>query len=269
VLPSLPAAFRRALQSDGAEPGFPTGRLLAIWCVVVFVFFSVSQSKLAPYILPMMPALSLLLAEAVHENRRSRTQAAIALAVTMLVFGIGLDLYCRQQSGAVRPGVLAWTLVAVLAGLLPLAAGFLRKAVHSESAGWLLLAAASMIGYQALFMAYADLPRERTAKAMATQIGPRIGPETDLYAVGQYRHSLSFYLERKFRIAGYEGEFEFGFARGGPTAMLDFDEFRRRWDASVDAVAVIDTKTYPQLADQRLPGRVIATDGRSVAVSRR
>jgi 4-amino-4-deoxy-L-arabinose transferase-like glycosyltransferase len=268
ALPSLPAAVKRSLQDDTAA-GFPVGRVLAIWCGVVFVFFSVSQSKLAPYILPMMPALSLLVADAVHENRRSRTQAAIALAVTLLVFGIGLDLYCRRQSGAIAPGVAAWTLVAVLAGLLPLAAGFLRKAARSESAEWLLLAAASMIGYQALFMAYADLPRERTAKAMAMQIGPRIAPGTELYAVGQYRPSLSFYLERRFRVVAYVGEFEFGFTRGGDTAMLDMGGFRQRWNASPDAVAVIEPKTYAQLAAEGLPGQVIASDGRSVAVSRR
>ena len=41
--------------------------IMALWALFCFVFFSLSQSKLAPYILPMFPALALLAAAAVHD----------------------------------------------------------------------------------------------------------------------------------------------------------------------------------------------------------
>ncbi len=44
---------------------------LAIYCGVVFVFFSASHSKLLPYVLPMMPALAVLLAPHIISSVRA------------------------------------------------------------------------------------------------------------------------------------------------------------------------------------------------------
>ncbi|HXJ09553.1 MAG TPA: glycosyltransferase family 39 protein, partial [Burkholderiales bacterium] len=43
------------------QQGFDPGLFLVLWCIVVFVFFSISDSKLPSYILPMFPALALLI----------------------------------------------------------------------------------------------------------------------------------------------------------------------------------------------------------------
>lgn len=43
------------------------GALLVVWTVFVFVFFSLSQSKLPAYILPIFPTMALLLAESFEE----------------------------------------------------------------------------------------------------------------------------------------------------------------------------------------------------------
>ena len=64
-LPWLPAMARTLLlgwRSGAATGHFNAQRLLWLWCVFVIVFFSVSQSKLAPYMLPVLPALALLTA---------------------------------------------------------------------------------------------------------------------------------------------------------------------------------------------------------------
>ena len=51
------AARRRPLLA------FQPQRFLLAWCVLVFVFFSISDSKLLAYILPIFPALAILLAD--------------------------------------------------------------------------------------------------------------------------------------------------------------------------------------------------------------
>lgn len=56
----LPALCRDGWREPGAR--LRVGRLLLIWSVFIFAFFSKSSSKLPSYILPMFPALALLLA---------------------------------------------------------------------------------------------------------------------------------------------------------------------------------------------------------------
>ena len=65
IMPWLPQAALAlaAPPTDRARRGeFDPLRLLWIWCVFVLVFFSLSDSKLIPYILPAVPALALLCA---------------------------------------------------------------------------------------------------------------------------------------------------------------------------------------------------------------
>ncbi|MFA5975464.1 MAG: phospholipid carrier-dependent glycosyltransferase [Elusimicrobiota bacterium] len=90
----LPAVFRYWLARRGAAlKRDAVGALLLIWVVFIFLFFSLSQSKLPPYILPLFPALALLTAaifdEAFSEERlpgwmRGGIIALIALFVTAL-----------------------------------------------------------------------------------------------------------------------------------------------------------------------------------------
>src|ERR1700685_4247872 len=54
----LPGALHNAWRA--ARAGERATSVLLLWAGFVLVFFSMSQSKLAPYILPMLPALSLL-----------------------------------------------------------------------------------------------------------------------------------------------------------------------------------------------------------------
>ncbi|MEO8165060.1 MAG: phospholipid carrier-dependent glycosyltransferase, partial [Betaproteobacteria bacterium] len=57
--PALVAGWKR----DATETSFKQRRFLLIYAAVIFVFFSASQSKLASYILPIFPALALLIGE--------------------------------------------------------------------------------------------------------------------------------------------------------------------------------------------------------------
>jgi hypothetical protein len=91
-----------------------------------------------------------------------------------------------------------------------------------------------------------------------------------LFSVGQFRHTLVFYLGRPVEVFGYRGELDFGLSQAGATASSsDLPSFRRRWDLESNALAIVEPKVYAKLAAAGLPGRVVARDGRSVVVSRR
>src|SRR6266581_3109529 len=63
ILPWIVSLFPALRRAGTRLPtaNFQPQRFLLLWCAVVFVFFSVSSSKLGSYILPIFPALALLI----------------------------------------------------------------------------------------------------------------------------------------------------------------------------------------------------------------
>jgi len=60
-VPGALVAARRRNQTERAAPGSPRPTLfLMLWCGLVFVFFSLSQTKLVTYIFPLFPAMAVL-----------------------------------------------------------------------------------------------------------------------------------------------------------------------------------------------------------------
>src|SRR6185295_608775 len=68
-----PGAVRRAVVR--ARRGDDLWTLLLLWIAVVFVFFSVSRAKLATYMLPMFPALALVVGDYVVHTWRAPASA--------------------------------------------------------------------------------------------------------------------------------------------------------------------------------------------------
>ena len=58
----IPHALRDAWRARPAASEFRPQRFLALWAVLIFLFFSASSSKLPSYIVPILPALALLMA---------------------------------------------------------------------------------------------------------------------------------------------------------------------------------------------------------------
>src|SRR3954463_9571515 len=76
---SLIAAWKR----ENSQSGFKARRFLLIYTAVTFLFFSMSQSKLPSYILPMFPALALLTGEWLSRVR-GRTLAWLIMPIILV-----------------------------------------------------------------------------------------------------------------------------------------------------------------------------------------
>jgi hypothetical protein len=85
--------------------------------------------------------------------------------------------------------------------------------------------------------------------------------------MGQYRETIAPYLGRTLRLAGYEGELRFGLDQE-PQRRMTTAQFAEGWSAGGPAVAFFDPGVWDELRRRGLPGRVIAADNYTVAVSR-
>jgi 4-amino-4-deoxy-L-arabinose transferase-like glycosyltransferase len=228
---------------------------LAIWCAFNLIFFSVSRSKLPTYILPMMPALAVLLAPHVARLRRA-TWISLAL---VLIAALGLAATPLRHSQLPPTPVLAWLAVAVVLAIV---------SVTSAKQGWMAPAAASILSFQALMMSYSALPPLRTAKSLVAATRPYIRPGTALFSIGQYRQSIAPYLGRTLRLGLYEGELEFGVTHASGQYIGTLEEFASEWQRKSDAIAFVEPELVAQLTERGTPLRVLAHDDRSVAIAR-
>ena len=269
VLPWLPAllrACRRAWPQSGADAArFRPLRFLLLYAALTLVFFSASGSKLAPYILPLLPVLAAVTgAGNPAPLALARTAAWVGAALALLVAG-GLLIYSARVNGFVPQVAWYWALGAVAAALAAAAVAGSRRVDVQPAV--LASALGAMLAWQALLCEYALIPPARSARELVSAVRPFIGAYTPLYSVGQYRETVSPYLGRTLQLAGYEGELQFGL-REEPQRRMTLEQFAARWSAADQGVAFFDPQLWDSWRRRGFPGRVIAADNYTVAVSR-
>jgi 4-amino-4-deoxy-L-arabinose transferase-like glycosyltransferase len=269
VLPWLVPLVRgaaRAWANDAGEGAFRPLKFLLIFAAVTLVFFSASGSKLAPYILPMVPVLAAVTGAARGTGSGWIRYGALLGAVLVVVVAAGLLVYSARRNAYVPHAALGWVGAAVAAALA--AAALAWRARPALSATPLIAGAAgALLAWQCLLCAYSVTPPARSARELVSAVRGLVTPDTELYSVGQYRETLSPYLRRTLQLVEYEGELQFGL-REEPGRGLARAAFVQRWSAPVAAVAFFDPGVWDQWRRAGLPGRVIAADNYTVAVSR-
>lgn len=265
-LATLPGALQRAARASPAESGFHSSGFLLVYCGVVLGFFSLSQSKLAPYILPMMPPLAALAGIHIGASGSPLRRAGWIAAAGVTLTAAGLVVYALHRYDAAPPSLLLWVSLALLAAMIA-ALNITPRAAPPRNALW--LAAGSILAWQCLMVAHGTPPLERSARSLVAAVRPQIIPHTVLYHVGQYRQSVPVYLQRTVTLVGYQGELEFGQGQEPGVNATTLEQFKTRWRADTDAVAFFEPAIWSTLTREGFPGRVIGADRYSQVVSRR
>ena len=273
ALPWLLAMARAAVgawRDSGSTSQFKPMKFLLIFSAFTLVFFSMSGSKLATYILPIFPPLAAFTGVAVAGRRGFlRRSTGVAAGLALFVAG-GFLVYSHQRIGALPAQPIGWAIAAAVAALAAFAAASAAPSSEPASGEWRALAVALLFVFtwQALLCEYTAMPPARSAYALVQAVRPDIHAGTALYSVGQYRQTIPPYLGRLLTLVSFQGELEFGQAREPGLQSATPGQFVSRWDASGDAIAFFDPRVWDDYRRRGLPGRVIAQDKFTVAVSR-
>ena len=278
VLPWLPEALRAlALHWRESVPRgrFDPARVLWIWCVFVMVFFSCSDSKLIPYILPVVPALALLCASPkLGESRASAIAgAALSLIAALGIFAYASALWSSEQGRALavqlRPTLLGSGLLLAapaLACMLLALQRRVRTGLQVLCGGWYLAAVSILIaasGAESFFSA------KGLAMALQAEAGTRAIGASPVFAVQIYDQSLPFYLQHTVVLVDYRDEFALGLSQHPEKGISDVHQFMQRWRSLSDGFAVMSNSTWERFSAQGLPMREIAHFPKRVLVARR
>jgi 4-amino-4-deoxy-L-arabinose transferase-like glycosyltransferase len=251
---------------------------LALWAVLVVGFFSLSDSKLIPYILPAAPPLALLIGRHLaalwerREEREIRIVSAILLGLGAL---LGLILAVasfssdpKMQRYATLLGGRQWGLAVslLLLGIVPFILARQRRPDRSLAA-MIAVAALCLLTLAACLSPF-DL--ERSVKSLALWLKPRLQPEDVVVNYRTYDQDLPVYLERRVTVVAWKGEMEMGTQVEDTSAwMIDLPAFDRLWRGPKTVYLVTNEKRFAQLEATGIPVRVLARSGKNVlAVNR-
>ena len=260
------------LRHPGRTSGFSPERFMAVWCVFVFAFFSVSQSKLSGYIVPVLPPLALLAGRylCVVEATALRRQLVPALAAPLALLAALLYITFLSPSGE-DPGRIA-SAAPYLVVAAALMAGAILYALlcvaRATLAAVVVLSLANMAASQALLASADFIAPQRTSWHIARQIGPHLRGDTRLYSVGIYPQSLPVYLGRTMTLVAFTGELDYGLQLEPHKGIPDLATFREAWLQESDAIAVMSKATYAELVSGGLPMKLIGEDAVRIAVRR-
>jgi 4-amino-4-deoxy-L-arabinose transferase-like glycosyltransferase len=270
VLPwgkGLAGGVVRAWRDTGPTPQFKPLRFLLIFSVLTLVFFSASGSKLAPYIQPMFPPLAAVVGVYVADRAGFLRSTAVITAILVSLVAVGVLIYSALHNSFIPQAATIWSAIAIVAMLVAVFASWGRH--HADDvAPAVVIAAAAAFAWQSFVTALGIVPPARSARDLVAAVKPYVHPQTALYSVGQYRETISPYLQRTLTVVGFEGELEFGLHAEPGKQMATPEDFVTRWDSSTDAVAFFGPRVWDTYRHRGLPGRVIAADNYTIAVSR-
>lgn len=271
MLDTLWRAARERNREDGTldRPAL----ILLIWTIFVFVFFSISRSKLPSYILPIFPALALLMGKRLAALDARQLKARIMpvglIAVAALFVIANAAEYAKDPLS--RPllhqyaywlyAAAAVTLIGVIYCLYQATKGRKLAALIGFSAAGLVASLIVLNGHNAF-------APTMSSYGIAQKVRPLLTPGVPFYSVRTYDQTLPFYLNRTLMLVDYRDELDYGLKQQPELAIHTMADFRSRWAADRQAFALMTPEDYETLRGQGLPMKLVANDGRRVIVKK-
>ncbi len=274
---SLAGLARRTARAWRLRPAASPELFLWLWAGIVVLFFSLSHSKLIPYILPALPPLAILAALKVEGLTEGRTAVAPSsrgilvaalLAVTafggaFIIAGLGMVRAFGAPGRVLPPVLLAG---AACSGLALLAAGWvIARDWKRALAAMVLCSAASFL---CIWSAGPAIARARYTKDFARYIQQNAQPGEPVFSYRYYPQALPVYLRRPIGVAAFEGELAFGISKLPETERrARFPkpaEFAALWNSPVRVWCVVDRDGLRKFAPDGLAPPIILMEEKQV-----
>ena len=269
----IPGALVQAWQERRRE--FSSGWLLVCWFVVIFAFFSMSRSKLPGYIIPIFPALALLIGHRLDRLLGYSNSLGMPWKLQTLGFAllgcIGF-FFLTEIGKQARPDEIeayAQYTYWVIAALIALIGFSLFAIVQSKrnglqsivsfASGFFLCAMIAGTGHETLGRAVSGID-------LVSRVKASIPEKVNFYSVRLLDHTVPFYLGRTMIMVESPDELEFGVNQEPNLWLPTLDAFISRWKEDQTAYAIMVPEQYVALQGLNLPMQEVDRDSRRVIV---
>jgi 4-amino-4-deoxy-L-arabinose transferase-like glycosyltransferase len=250
---------------------FNPERFLVLWIVLTFAFFSVSSSKLPPYILPIFPAMALLGGRVLYELSRRALLIHLGLILAIAVAALVLAPRMANEvdvdySVAMMRGVANWLTGSAAVWTATLALTLFLVWKHFKLLSLIVLSVGSFVAGTGVMMAHDHLNPFNSAWSASQKIKPQLTPDVPFYSVQWYEQTLPFYLKRTVTLVQYQDEMAFGIEQEPDKWIPTTEEFKQRWLKDKDAFAMVTIDMFKGLKTEGFPMDEIARDQRNVYI---
>ncbi|MDT6964749.1 glycosyltransferase family 39 protein [Cupriavidus sp. SZY C1] len=248
-----PRIWAAVPRTDGRQPpAFRPALMAGLWAASIFVFFSLSHSKLPGYIVPIVPALGLLAGVALDKldpaawRRQLRIMAAIA-GCGLLAAPFVATLHANHTPNAVWRVYAVWVAAAFLIMLVSIAIACVlaRRGVLRSVA---VYAMGMYLGFSTALVGYETVDGPASGATLAPELRLVLTPRMPLYGVQMLDHTLPFYVGHPLTMVGAADELTFGTDIEPDRAVPTLAAFEKRWAGPEAAMAVMSPETYLQLS---------------------
>jgi 4-amino-4-deoxy-L-arabinose transferase-like glycosyltransferase len=266
----IPSAVINAWK-ERKTAGAESRLFLALWVIVIFLFFSKSNSKLIPYILPVYLPLAILIGcafgSAVEQGIESLRSNAIAAAILLTLLGtagIAYPFIAANPQVPVQGGIVIGLCLLGL-GLPPLAAAWKKRTVA-------LFCSLALFSYSFGLLAppviYAKIAAKKSSRELALIVREKAGKDA-VVATFEYEQGLPFYSRRRVVVVGGPGELEFGSKLGDQSAwFMDINRFATLWNSPQPVFALIQEREQPVLEKLlTIPMKELGRQGRRILIT--
>ena len=256
-------------------------RLFFIWSAVVFAFFTLSGSKLPPYILPIFPALCIIVAVFFEANwRRPLPNYEMIIYGAFFLFvscaglacGFGfLDRYlgAAPEIVSLLKDIRGFSLgMACISFIVVVSLAFNRMRTFRSL--FFLLGGFSLLIVIGLMLHAHVIDKLNTTKGLAEIINRTNKTDTIVVNYGSFDETLPFYLKKRTYIAAYTGEIEMGSKyEDAKRFFLGDDEFMRLLQSDRNVWVVFKEKRFARLKGLGIKenGTLICLDNRCLMAS--
>jgi 4-amino-4-deoxy-L-arabinose transferase-like glycosyltransferase len=268
-------AMRADDTSSTAASRRSAASFLAIWFVVVFVFFSIPRSKLGSYILPALPPLAIVAGYALASisvlGALSRHRHLVIVAIANLVLAAAVFIFVELAAAPINPALkvdgLLIACVLAAGGLAMYAFG--RTASRASYAiGALALSMLAMVPLAARVRE--DASPISTYRNLAKAVLPYLSGDCALASYRHYVQSLPFYTNHRETRVEYWGELsEVSPPADGKSEYLIGSEARLRqvWSSGACMVLIANDRDLKGLEASLKPAPVtIGCEGKKFAI---
>jgi 4-amino-4-deoxy-L-arabinose transferase-like glycosyltransferase len=224
---------------------------LVIWASVIFAFFSLSKSKLIPYILPVFPPLAMLVGHylSVHLNEDKKVFRKEWLAILLGAIIIGMVLLAIPYFDEVNDLTLTRIFCGAMAFCVVTGAGL---AMFYPAKASVKSGLTALFGSMAIFLILVNVAvaavDTRSVKPLTMILNERLKPSDEVMAYHHYYQDLPFYVQRRVTVVDCCGELDFGMQHQDTHQfMIDETEFWKRWAGTKKVYAVMSLSVYEAL----------------------
>lgn len=255
---------------------FSAAKFCVAWTLSTVVFFSLSQSKLPAYIVPVLPAIALLLGSWLRDllPRKIVVPAWTSLLAGALLVVVFLNIGRWQKFallGEEAIAALPWLVAAAATLACAGAAALVLLSARRNRSALLAIAVGTFGFWQLAFVFFESVEDHFSAERIVESINESttVGADAPIFSLQYLDNSVPYYFGRAVTLVDIRGELGPGIDAEPHKAIASMAVFKNHWiNSTTNAFAVMKHGTYASLQAQALPMNEIARDKRLIVVSR-